>query len=145
MALASLISLPFAFIGDYFESQLKRDKSIKDSGSLIPGHGGIWDRLDSHIAVVPIFILLLIYAMKNIVLLGATGSIGDSCLNVIRQNKEDFHLLGIGLDSNLDKAHKVAKEFRPEHIFVAQSDLDKSHDLLHSYPNILRLEDELQG
>ena len=57
LALASLISLPFAFVGDYFESQLKRDKSIKDSGSLIPGHGGIWDRLDSHIAVVPIFIL----------------------------------------------------------------------------------------
>ncbi len=58
LVLASLISLPFAFIGDYFESQLKRDKSIKDSGSLIPGHGGVWDRLDSHIAVVPIFILL---------------------------------------------------------------------------------------
>jgi phosphatidate cytidylyltransferase len=58
LALASLISLPFAFIGDYFESQLKRDKSIKDSGSLIPGHGGVWDRLDSHIAVLPIFILL---------------------------------------------------------------------------------------
>ena len=55
---AALLSLPFAFIGDYFESQLKRDKSIKDSGSLIPGHGGIWDRLDSHIAVVPIFILI---------------------------------------------------------------------------------------
>ena len=83
--------------------------------------------------------------MKNIVLLGATGSIGDSCLNVIRQNKEDFHLLGIGLDSNLDKAYKVAKEFRPEHIFVAQSDFDKSHDLLHSYPNILSTQDELQG
>ena len=58
LVLASLISLPFAFIGDYFESQLKRDKSIKDSGSLIPGHGGVWDRLDSHIAVVPIFIVL---------------------------------------------------------------------------------------
>ena len=58
LILVSLISLPFAFIGDYFESQLKRDKSIKDSGSLIPGHGGIWDRLDSHIAVVPIFILI---------------------------------------------------------------------------------------
>ena len=56
--IAALLSLPFAFIGDYFESQLKRDKSIKDSGSLIPGHGGIWDRLDSHIAVVPIFILI---------------------------------------------------------------------------------------
>ena len=58
LVVASLISLPFAFIGDYFESQLKRDKSLKDSGSLIPGHGGIWDRLDSHIAVVPIFIVL---------------------------------------------------------------------------------------
>ena len=57
--IAALLSLPFAFIGDYFESQLKRDKSIKDSGSLIPGHGGIWDRLDSHIAVVPIFIFLI--------------------------------------------------------------------------------------
>ncbi len=58
LIIASLLSLPFAFIGDYFESQLKRDKLIKDSGSLIPGHGGIWDRLDSHIAVVPIFILI---------------------------------------------------------------------------------------
>jgi len=58
LVVVSLISLPFAFIGDYFESQLKREKSLKDSGSLIPGHGGIWDRLDSHIAVVPIFIVL---------------------------------------------------------------------------------------
>ena len=58
LVLASLISLPFAFIGDYFESQLKREQFIKDSGSLIPGHGGVWDRLDSHIAVLPIFILL---------------------------------------------------------------------------------------
>ena len=58
LVVAALLSLPFAFVGDYFESQLKRDKSIKDSGSLIPGHGGIWDRLDSHIAVVPIFILI---------------------------------------------------------------------------------------
>jgi len=58
LLLASLISFPFAFVGDYFESQLKRSKSVKDSGSLIPGHGGIWDRLDSHIAVMPIFICL---------------------------------------------------------------------------------------
>ena len=56
----SLLSVPFAFVGDYLESQLKREKLIKDSGSLIPGHGGVWDRLDSHIAVVPIFILLAI-------------------------------------------------------------------------------------
>jgi 1-deoxy-D-xylulose-5-phosphate reductoisomerase len=82
--------------------------------------------------------------MKNIVLLGATGSIGDSCLNVIRQNKEHFHLFGIGLGSNLDKAQQIAKEFSPEHIFVAEFHLDKSHDLLQSHSNILNTENELQ-
>ena len=83
--------------------------------------------------------------MKNIVLLGATGSIGDSCLNVIRQNKKHFHLFGIGLGSNLDKAQQITKEFNPKHIFIAEPHIDKSHDLLHSYPNILSTEDELQG
>ena len=83
--------------------------------------------------------------MKNIVLLGATGSIGDSCLNVIRQNKQHFRLFAIGLESNLDKAQKIAKEFHPEYIFVAKSHNDKSHDLFQSYPNILCTEDELQG
>ena len=83
--------------------------------------------------------------MKNIVLLGATGSIGDSCLNVIRQNKKHFHLFGIGLGSNLDKAQQITKEFNPKHIFVAESHVDKSHDFLQSYPNILSTEDELQG
>ena len=60
LLIISLLSIPFAFVGDYFESQLKREKLIKDSGSLIPGHGGVWDRLDSHIAVMPIFIILTI-------------------------------------------------------------------------------------
>jgi len=49
---------PFTFLGDYFESHLKRNQKIKDSGTLIPGHGGIWDRLDSHIAVIPVAALL---------------------------------------------------------------------------------------
>ncbi len=83
--------------------------------------------------------------MKNIVLLGATGSIGDSCLNVIRQNKEHFHLFGIGLGGNLDKAQQIAKEFNPEHIFIAESHIDKSHDFLQSHPNILNAENELQA
>jgi len=83
--------------------------------------------------------------MKNIVLLGATGSIGDSCLNVIRQNKEHFHLFGIGLGGNLDKAQQIAKEFNPEHIFIAEPHLDKSHDFLKSHSNILNAENELQA
>jgi len=53
-----ILVTPFTFLGDYFESQLKRNQKIKDSGSLIPGHGGIWDRLDSHISVIPLAALL---------------------------------------------------------------------------------------
>jgi phosphatidate cytidylyltransferase len=53
-----MLVTPFTFLGDYFESQLKRNQQIKDSGSLIPGHGGIWDRLDSHISVIPVAALL---------------------------------------------------------------------------------------
>ena len=82
--------------------------------------------------------------MKNIILLGATGSIGESCLNVIRQNKKEFNLLGIGLGSNLDKAQKIAQEFEPEHIFISESDLDNSHQLFRRYPRILNSENELQ-
>ena len=83
--------------------------------------------------------------MKNIVLLGATGSIGKSCLNVIRQNKEDFHLFGIGFGSNLDRAQEIVQEFNPDHIFVAQSHTDKSHNFWKMHSNTLCSEDELQG
>jgi len=82
--------------------------------------------------------------MKNIVLLGATGSVGDSCLNVIRQNKKHFNLLGIGLSSNLDKAKNIAEEFSPDHIFIAESNFNKSHKLLRSHPGILTTQQELK-
>jgi len=82
--------------------------------------------------------------MKNIILLGATGSIGESCLNVIRQNKKEFNLLGIGLGSNLDKAQKILQEFEPEHLFIGEPDLDNSHQLFRRYPRILNSENELQ-
>ena len=48
-----------AVFGDYIESRIKRIANVKDSGSLLPGHGGILDRVDSHIIVVPIFFILL--------------------------------------------------------------------------------------
>jgi len=71
--------------------------------------------------------------MKNIILLGATGSIGDSVLSVIKQNKNKLNLLGISFCSNISKAKYIINEFRLKNVY---SESDESHkSLKHTYKN----------
>lgn len=55
----SIIVSVFGTIGDLIESKFKRQANVKDSGVIMPGHGGLLDRLDSIIFVAPFFYLFL--------------------------------------------------------------------------------------
>ncbi|SHK26902.1 phosphatidate cytidylyltransferase [Epilithonimonas mollis] len=59
MVVGFLVSV-FAPLGDLVESQLKRSFAVKDSGNIIPGHGGVLDRLDSFIICAPVIYLYFI-------------------------------------------------------------------------------------
>ena len=59
MIVGLLVSV-FAPLGDLVESQLKRSFAVKDSGNIIPGHGGVLDRLDSFIICAPVIYLYFI-------------------------------------------------------------------------------------
>jgi len=72
--------------------------------------------------------------LKKIFILGASGSIGENALSVIDSNKEKFELVGISVNSNVEKANQIIKKYNPKYIYISDKSAKK---------NILEIEDSV--
>ena len=71
--------------------------------------------------------------MRNLYLLGATGSIGTQALNIIREN-QDYRVLGISFYNNISLGKEIIKEFKPELVWVKNEEIKR--DLEKEFPKV---------
>ena len=82
--------------------------------------------------------------MKNILLLGATGSIGNSVLSVIEQNKDILNLYGIAARNNSAKVKTIIKKFSPNHVYLEDQDAYKATSELFPNTSFLNTDKDLE-
>lgn len=90
--IAGLLCTTFAQIGDLCESLIKRDAGVKDSGNILPGHGGFLDRTDSYVLTVPV----MFYYFKYFVVSNQLGiDLLNFILRFIHSIKGFLHVFGL--------------------------------------------------
>ena len=81
--------------------------------------------------------------LKNIILLGATGSIGKSTLNLIRQNREKFNLIGISAYKNTEQLKLISEEFNVKNVCFLKNDkniiFNKCTKVMKGYDGLIEL------